>query len=147
MIAVIVAPAGVRSIAMMRACLVSVPAAGLDDAGAGRLREADLAVFRAVERVAAFGLDLGLVMGSSEVHAAPSAAPPQPRPAKHPAGQDPEARISRLKSPQQRSDQAPKPVNSEQDSCSFPVIVFDPKAQHGGESGRLRPCRAPRSWC
>src|SRR5258705_2717009 len=39
----------------------------------------DLPGFRAIERVAAFGLDLGLVMGSSEVYAAPSAAPPQPR--------------------------------------------------------------------
>src|SRR5260370_42340097 len=107
MIAVIVAPAGVRSIAMMRACLVSVPAAGLDDAGAGRLREADLAVFRAVERVAAFGLDLGLVMGSSEVHAAPSAAPPQPRPAKHPAGPDPQARITRPQSHQTTARPAP----------------------------------------
>src|ERR1700680_2322265 len=67
MIAAIVAPAGVRSIAMMRACLVSGPAAGFDDASAGRLREAGLAGFRAVERVAAFGLVLGLVMGSSEV--------------------------------------------------------------------------------
>src|SRR6476660_6857530 len=80
MIAAIVAPVGIRSIAMMRACLVSGPAADLDDAGADRLREAGLAVFRAVERVAAFGL----VMGSSEVHAAPSAAPPQPRPGKSP---------------------------------------------------------------
>src|SRR5712672_3555401 len=84
MIAAIVAPAGVRSIAMMRACLVSGSAAGFDDAGTGRLREAGLAVFRTVERVAAFDLDLGLVMGSSEVHAAPSAAPPQPRPGKLP---------------------------------------------------------------
>src|SRR5256885_14623662 len=84
MIAAIVAPVGIRSIAMMRACLVSGPAADLDDAGADRLREAGLAVFRAVERVAAFGLVLGLVMGSSEVHAAPSAAPPQPRPGKSP---------------------------------------------------------------
>ena len=56
----------------------------LDDAGADRLRDAGLVVFRAVERVAAFGLVLGLVMGSSEVHAAPSAAPPQPRPGKSP---------------------------------------------------------------
>jgi hypothetical protein len=53
------------------------------------LRAAGLAVFRAVERVATFGLVLGLVMGSSEVHAAPSAAPPQPRPGNYPAGQDP----------------------------------------------------------
>jgi hypothetical protein len=80
MIAAIVAPADVRSIAMMRACLVSGPAAGFDDAGAGRVRDAGLAAFRAVERVAAFGLDLGLVMGSSEVDATPAAAPPQPRP-------------------------------------------------------------------
>ena len=50
MIAAIVAPVGIRSIAMMRACLVSGPAADLDDAGADRLPEAGLAVFRAVER-------------------------------------------------------------------------------------------------
>src|ERR1700676_5089626 len=107
---------------MMRACLVWDPAAGLDDAGAGRLRDTGLAAFRAAERVAALGLDLGLVMGSSEVDATPSAAPPQPRPGNHPAGLDPEARLSRPKSRQQRSDQARKPVNSEQDSCSlFPA--------------------------
>ena len=41
----------------------------------------DLVAFRAVERVAALGL--GLVMRSSEEHAAPSAAPPQPRPGKN----------------------------------------------------------------
>jgi hypothetical protein len=48
------------------------------------LRDAGLVAFRAVERVAIFGLDLGFVMGSSEVHAAPSAAPPQPRPSRTP---------------------------------------------------------------
>jgi hypothetical protein len=95
MIAAIVAPVGIRNIAMMRACLVSGLAADLDGAGADRLRATGLAVFRAVERVATFGLVLGLVMGSSEVHAAPSAAPPQPRPGNYPAGQDPEARLSR----------------------------------------------------
>src|ERR1700694_3898228 len=79
MIAAIVAPVGIRSIAMMRACLVSGLAAGFDDASAGRLREAGLAVFRAVDRAAAFGLNLGLVMGSSEVCATLSVAPPQPR--------------------------------------------------------------------
>jgi hypothetical protein len=52
---------------MMRARLVSGRAAGLDDTGAGRFRGAALAGFRAVERVAAAGLDLGFVMGSSEV--------------------------------------------------------------------------------
>src|SRR5258708_11455910 len=80
----IVAPADVGSIAMMRACLVSGRAADLDDAGADRLLDAGLAVFRTVERVATFGLVLGLVMGSSEVHAALSAAPPQPRLGKSP---------------------------------------------------------------
>jgi hypothetical protein len=78
MITAIIAPAGLRSIAMMRACLVSGRVAALDDASAGRLREAGLAAFLAVDRLAAFGLDFGLVMGSSEVYAAPSAAPPQP---------------------------------------------------------------------
>src|SRR6266850_3285043 len=64
-IAAIVAPADVRSIAMMRSCLVWGPVADLDDAGADRARDLGLLVFRAVERVAAFGFDLGLVMGSS----------------------------------------------------------------------------------
>ena len=80
MIAAIVAPAGVRSIAMMRACLVAGRAADFDDAGVGRLRDLDLLDFGEAERVAALAVDLGLVMGSSEVHATPSAAPPQPRP-------------------------------------------------------------------
>src|ERR1700676_3111670 len=78
-IAAIVVPAGVRSIAMMRACLLTGSAADLENAAVDRLRGAGLAVFRAVERGAAFGLDLGLVMESSGVYAAPSAAPPQPR--------------------------------------------------------------------
>src|SRR6266850_1877253 len=58
--------------------------ANLDEAGTNRLRDAGLAVLRAFERVAALGLDLGLVTGFSEVHAAPSAAPPQPHPGKSP---------------------------------------------------------------
>ena len=48
---------------MMRACLLSVLAFGLDDVATGRLREPDLAVFRAADRAEAFGLDLGLVIG------------------------------------------------------------------------------------
>src|SRR5260221_10999652 len=50
----IVAPAGVRSIAMMRSCLVWALATGLDDTRAVRLRDTGLAVFLAIERVAAF---------------------------------------------------------------------------------------------
>src|SRR5260221_6007202 len=123
-IAAIVAPVGAPSMAIMLACLVSGRAANLGDAGTGRLRDAGLAVFRAIKRVAAFGLVLGLAMGSSEVCATPSAAPPQPRPADCPAGQDPEASLSRSKSSQQRSDQARKPVNSEQDSCSWAKELF-----------------------
>jgi hypothetical protein len=90
----------------------------LDDARAGRARDLRLLVFRAVERVAAFGLDLGLVMGSSGVHATPSAAPPQPRPGKSPGRARPRSRLSRSKSPQQRSNRTRKPVISEQDNCS-----------------------------
>src|SRR3979490_3344931 len=87
MIAAIVVPAGVRSIAMIRACLVSGRIAVFEDEGASRVRVLDLLVDREVERAAA--VDLALVMGSSEVRATPSAAPPQPRRANHPAGRDP----------------------------------------------------------
>ena len=45
-------------------------------------------------RAAAF-FDLGLVMESSEFRATPSAAPPQPRRANHPAGRDPLGRLGR----------------------------------------------------
>ena len=93
--AAIVVPAGVRSIAMIRACLVSGRIAVFEDDGANRMRVLDLLVDREVERTAAFGLDLGLVMGSSEVRATPSAAPPQPRRANHPAGRDPMGRLGR----------------------------------------------------
>jgi hypothetical protein len=68
----------------------------LDDVDAGRLREGDLAALRTIERVAAFGLDLGLVMGSSEVARRHPPHHPSPAQAKHPAGQDPEASLWRL---------------------------------------------------
>jgi hypothetical protein len=73
---------------MMRACLVSDPAFGLEDA-VGRLREAGLVVFRAKEWVADLGLDLGLVMGDPQRFA--RRHPPHrlsPAWANHPAGQD-----------------------------------------------------------
>jgi hypothetical protein len=54
---------------MMRACLVAGRAADFDDAGVGRLRDLDLLDFGEAERVAALAVDLGLVMGSSEVFA------------------------------------------------------------------------------
>src|SRR5260370_39674734 len=92
MIGAMVAPAGFLSIAMTRACLVSGPAAGLDDADADRLRDTGLAVFRAVDRAVAFGLGLDLFMGSSGVCATPSAAPPQPRPGKSPGRARPPSR-------------------------------------------------------
>jgi hypothetical protein len=65
MIAAIVVPADVRSIAMIRACLVSGRAADLEDEGVNRMRDLDLFVDREVEWAAAFGFDLGLVMESS----------------------------------------------------------------------------------
>jgi hypothetical protein len=94
-----VAPAGARSIARMRACLVSGRVEVFGDECANRERGLDLLVVRAVERVEALDLDFDLdfVMRSSESYAAPSAAPPQPRPGKTPAGQDREARIPHFK--------------------------------------------------
>jgi hypothetical protein len=92
------------------------PAAGFDDT-AGRLREAVLAVFRVVDRAVAFGLDLALFMGSSEFARRHPPHHLSPAPAKRQAGPDPEAGLSRFKSPQQRSVQARMPVNSEQDCC------------------------------
>src|SRR6202790_2421683 len=135
MIAAMVAPAGVRSIAMMRACLVSGPAAGFDDAGAGRLREAGLAVFRAVERVAAFDLDLGLVMGSSEVDATPSAAPPQPRPGKTPGRARPRSR------PQPPRHHSNAPFKPESQSFLSKIVA------HNGryEAHICEMAKAPRS--
>jgi hypothetical protein len=101
------------------------------------LRAAGLAVFRAVERVATFGLVLGLVMGSSEVHAAPSAAPPQPRPGNYPAGQDPEARLSR---PSHHSN---APIKPKSQSILSKIVAhflnrFDPESLRIEGTARLR---------
>jgi len=83
----------------MRACLVLDRGAGFDDTGRDRLRDADLRFVLAVEPDETFGWDFGFVMGSSEVRAAPSAAPPQPRLGKRPAGQDPKTRLRALSHP------------------------------------------------
>jgi hypothetical protein len=80
MMAAIVVPAGVRSIATIRACLVSGRTTGLDNTDADRAQDLPLLIFWAADRVATLVFDLGLVMGSSEVGAAPSAAPAPPQP-------------------------------------------------------------------
>src|SRR5713226_6862528 len=90
--AAIVAPPGDRNIATMRVCLVSGFAVVFKEADVDRTRDLGLLVFRVVERAAVLVLDLALVMGSSEVHATPSVALPQPRPGKRPAGQRPRSR-------------------------------------------------------
>src|SRR3989440_2315520 len=86
MIAATVAPAGVRSIARMRACLVSGRVEVFSDECADRERGFDLLVVRAAERVEALDLDFDLdfVMGSSEVmrrhpphHLSPARAKPR----------------------------------------------------------------------
>ena len=82
--------------AMMRACLVSGRATPLLDPAIDRACIVDLSAFRAAGRVPALGLDLRLVMGSSEVCATRSAAPPQPRLGNSRQGKDPEARLSPL---------------------------------------------------
>jgi hypothetical protein len=71
--------------------------------------------------------------------ATPSAAPPQPRPGKTPAGQDPKAGLGRSKSRQQRSDQTRKPVKSEQHSCSSTAQAgYGLFYKHVGGSNPLR---------
>ena len=67
MIAAIVAPAGVRSIVRMRACLVLGRVEVFGDECAGRERGLDLLVVRAAERVEALDFDLDFVMRTSEV--------------------------------------------------------------------------------
>src|SRR5260370_32983866 len=62
MIAAIVVPAGARSIAMIRACLVSGRIAVFEDLGASRPRDRDLLADREMGRAAALGFDLGYVM-------------------------------------------------------------------------------------
>src|SRR6202048_659384 len=86
MIAAIVAPAGVRSIARMRACLVSGRGEVFGDECADRERSLDLLVVRATVRAEAldFDFDLDFLMGSSEVmrrrpphHLGPARAKPR----------------------------------------------------------------------
>jgi hypothetical protein len=71
--------------------------------------------------VAALGL--GLVMRSSEVHAAPSAAPPQPRPGKSPGGAGPRSSFTPPGRHQQRSNRSKRPVNCEQLLLVFPLVT------------------------
>src|SRR3984893_10543122 len=96
MMAAIVAPAGVRSIARILACLVSGRVEVFGDECADPERALDLLVVRAAERFEALGFDLDFVMESSEVmrHHPPHHL--SPARAKTPAGQDPEARIRPL---------------------------------------------------
>jgi hypothetical protein len=86
MIAAIVAPAGVRSIARMRACLVSDRVGVFGDDCTDRERGLDLLVVRATVRAEAldFDFDLDFLMGSSEVmrrrpphHLSPARAKPR----------------------------------------------------------------------
>src|SRR6266404_4878960 len=119
MIAAIVTPAGVRSIARMRACLVSGRVEVFGVESADRERGWDSLVVRAAERVEALDFDLDFVMGSSEVmrrhpphHLSPARAKPR-------QGKTPKRAFATSKSPQQRSNQTHKPVKSEQDNCSF----------------------------
>ncbi len=111
----------------MRACFVSERAFAdsfLFEGDAGCPRDFELVEGRervtrkalpAEARLVALVFALDLVIKSSEVCATPSAAPPQPRLAISPAGQDPEGRTNRPGGPpQQRSIHAGLPVNSEQ---------------------------------
>jgi len=81
-------------------CAVLLRDPALDRAGT-----LDLPIFRGAGRTPALDLDLGLVMGSSEVCATLSAAPPQPHLGKRRQGKDPNA-LQPARPPQQRSNQA-----------------------------------------
>src|SRR5260370_4036497 len=103
MIASIVAPAGVRSIAMMGACLVLGRVGDLDAASTDCRR------------------DLGLVMGSSEVHAAPSAAPPQP-----PGQNTRQGQIPR-RAPVAPSHHSNAPIRQESQSILSKIVALMPR--------------------
>src|SRR5258705_6176346 len=78
--AAIVAPVGVRSIARMRACLVSERVVVFGDERPGRERRLDLLLVRAAARGEAFDLGLDSVMGSSRLYDAirrTTSAPPR----------------------------------------------------------------------
>src|ERR1700736_6710486 len=84
MIPAIVAPAGIRSIARMRVCLVSGRVGVFGDECADRERGLDLLVVRAAVRVEVLDFDLDFVMGSSEAmrrhpphHLSPARAKPR----------------------------------------------------------------------
>jgi hypothetical protein len=102
----------------MRACLVSCPSPDLGAEGGDRLRDAGLAGFRAAERVAVFSLELGLVMRSLRFARRHPPHHLKPRSGKSAGQGGTQCSLRRFKSPQQCSDQARKPVNSEQDCCS-----------------------------
>src|SRR5262245_20711171 len=88
-IAPFVAPAGARSIATMRAFLVVDCARVWRRAAAGRAGDLILELCRRGLWDFVLVFDLGFVMGSSEVIATPTAAPPQPRRAKTRQGRTP----------------------------------------------------------
>src|SRR3954454_24619363 len=82
--AAIVVPAGERSIARMRACLVSAPVLASDDERSDRERGLVLRLLGVLEGVGLLDFDLDLVMGSSEVlrrhpphHLSPARAKPR----------------------------------------------------------------------
>jgi hypothetical protein len=130
--AAIVAPAGARSIAMMRACLVSGRTADFDGTDADRVRDLPLLIFRAAERLATLVFDLALVMGSSEVRAAPSAAPPQPR----------QSKISRQGKIPKRASAAPSRHSNapiEHGSQSIPSKIVAQISQNSMIAGELYP--------
>ena len=118
--AAIVVPAGERSIARMRACLVSAPVLASDDERFDRERGLVLRLLRVLEGVGLLHFDLDLVNGVLRSSATPSAAPPQPRPGKTPARRaTPKRAMARSSHVRQRSNEARRPVKSEQDNCSL----------------------------
>src|SRR5260370_41131431 len=67
-----------------------------------------------------------------------------PARANHPAGQDPEARLNRSTSPQQRSDQDGKPVISERETCSDATVPQPYRHEHDQYITNYQDTRDPR---
>jgi len=143
MIAATVAPAGVRSIARILACLVSGRVVVFGDECADRERGFDLLVVRAAERVEALDFDLDFVMGSSEVVRRHPPHHLSPARANHPAGQDPKAVSTAA------SSHSNAPIKPESQSILSKIVAHFPQSvipEMPANGGLLRICgRSPDS--
>src|SRR5258705_4583903 len=134
MIAAIVAPAGVRSIARMRACLVSGRVTVFEDEGADRERGLDFLVVRAALRAEVLDLDLDLDfdMGSSEVMRRHSPHHLSPARAKPRQGKTPKCAFATS------SHHSNAPIKTESQSILSKIIAHFPQSLKAHHSRGIR---------